>query len=105
MKDFPLLARVCVRPGLDMLALREAGYNSTDSYFTGKSRFNSSVIGWAGHTKDGKVKLDSIEGLFEGLKQNVSLSAHLDSIIVTTIHEQKVTLKTYLIFVTSISYM
>ena len=93
MKDFPLLTRVCVRPGFDMAALREAGYNSTDSYFTGKSRFNSSVIGWAGHTKDGKVKPDSIEGLFEGLKQNVSLSAYLDSIMVTTIHEQKVTLK------------
>ena len=72
MKDFPLLARVCVRPGFNMLALREAGYNSTDSYFTGKSRFNSSVIGWAGHTKYGKA-VGKVEELFDSFKQNVSL--------------------------------
>ena len=60
MKDFPLLAKVCVRPGFDMLALRKAGYNSTDSYFTGKSKFNSSVIGWAGHTQDGNREAGSI---------------------------------------------
>ena len=53
MKEFPLLTKVCVRPGFHMAALREAGYTSPDSYFTGKSRFNSSLIGWAGHTKGG----------------------------------------------------
>ena len=91
MKDFPLLTRVCIRPGFKMAALREAGYNSTDSYFTGKSRFNSSVIGWAGHTEDGNV-LGKVEEIFDNVKQTVSLKKHLDSIIVTTIQGQKVTL-------------
>ena len=40
MKDFPLLTRICVSPGFDMEALLKAGYNSTNSYFSGKSRFN-----------------------------------------------------------------
>ena len=91
MKDFPLLTRVCIRPGFDMPALWRAGYHSTDGFFSGKSRFNSSVIGWAGHTEDGEV-VGKVEDLFDSLKQNVSLKTHPHSIIVTTTLGQKVTL-------------
>ena len=91
MKDFPLLTRVCIRPGFDMPALWKAGYHSTDGFFSGKSRFNSSVIGWAGHTKDGEV-VGKVEDLFDSLKQNVSLKTHLYKITVTTTLGRKVTL-------------
>ena len=91
MKDFPLLTRVCVRPGFDMVALRRAGYFSTDGYFSGKSMFNSSLIGWAGHSKDGKVA-GTVEELFDTVKQNVSLKNYSFSIIVTTMLGGKIAL-------------
>ena len=91
MKDFPLLARICIRPGFDILALREAGYNSVDGYFSGNSRFNRSVIGWAGHTQDGKV-VGKVEEIFDKVKQNVSWKNHYFSVTVTTTLGQKVTL-------------
>ena len=69
MKDFPLLTRICIHPGFDMTALREAGYLSVDNYFLGRSMFNGSVIGWAGLTKDGQV-VGKVEEVFDKVKQN-----------------------------------
>ena len=74
-----------------MTALREAGYLSVDNYFSGNSRFDSSVIGWAGHTQDGKV-VGKVEEVFDKVKQNVSLKNQNFSVQVTTISGQKVTL-------------
>ena len=91
MKDFPFLTKICIRPGFDILALREAGYNSVDGYFSGNSRFNRSVIGWAGHTQDGKV-VGKVEEIFDKVKQNVSWKNHYFSVTVTTTLGQKMTL-------------
>ena len=92
MKDFPLLTRICIHPGFDITALREAGYLSVDNYFSGRSRFNSSMlVGWAGHTKDGKV-IGKVEEIFDKVKQKVSLK-NLDFFVqVTTLSGRKVTL-------------
>ena len=55
--DFPLVIKVCVNPGLNQTALKEIGYKDTWDYFLGRSSFNSSVYGWAGHTKNsGNIK-------------------------------------------------
>ena len=55
--DFPLVIKVCVNPGLNQAALQELGYKGTWEFFLGQSRFNRSVYGWAGHTKNsGKIK-------------------------------------------------
>ena len=91
MKDFPLLARICIHPGFDMPALRRAGYNNADGYFSGNSRFNRSVVGWAGHTQDGKV-VGKVEEIYDAVKQNVSLKNHYFSVTVTTILGRIVTL-------------
>ena len=74
-----------------MTALREAGYFNVVGYFAGKSKFNGSVIGWAGHTEDGKV-VGKVEEVFDKVKQNVSLKNQNFSVQVTTISGQKVTL-------------
>ena len=74
-----------------MTALREAGYFNVVEYFAGKSKFNGSVIGWAGHTEDGKV-VGKVEEVFDRVKQNVSLKNLDFSVQVTTLSGQKVTL-------------
>ena len=55
--EFPLDIKICAEPGFNETAIEEAGYaKSPWKYFTGVSRFNSSIVGWAGHTKDFGVK-------------------------------------------------
>ena len=51
--DFPVLFKICIKPGFNLTALQEVGYASTWEYFTGQSRYNSSLVGWAGHKNDG----------------------------------------------------
>jgi hypothetical protein len=51
--SFPITFKICVNPGFNETVLFEAGYASAFDYSFGWNRFNSSVGGWAGHTKDG----------------------------------------------------
>ena len=53
--DFPLDPKICVIPGFNQAALYDVGYEDTWQYFRGQSRFNESVYGWAGHTKDSGI--------------------------------------------------
>ena len=53
---FPVLFKICIKPGFDRDELRNAGYKHAGRYFLGESRFNSSVVGWAGHLPDGRIK-------------------------------------------------
>ena len=51
--QFPLHIKICAEPGFNETAIEEVGYeNSPWRYFYGISRFNSSIVGWAGHTQD-----------------------------------------------------
>ena len=50
---FPLLFKICFNPSFNSSAIEEAGYND---FFSGKSKFNSSLLGWAGHTSEGGVQ-------------------------------------------------
>ena len=78
-----------------MEALLKAGYNSTNSYFSGKSRFNHSVIGWAGHTEDGGIFGNALQ-TYDYVKQNISLRDILDSIHVKTLLGGRIFLNTEL---------
>ena len=51
--DFPVIFRVCTHPGFNTSQLRQFGYESITEYFSGRSSFNSSIIGWGGHSEDG----------------------------------------------------
>ena len=46
----PLSIRLCIKPSFDTLALEELGYADVYNYFLGRSRYNKTVIGWAGHS-------------------------------------------------------
>ena len=68
--DFPLLvAKICIIPGFNQTALYEAGYDDTGDYFMGQSRFNDSLYGWAGHTKDSGI-VGSVEEILERVSNN-----------------------------------
>jgi hypothetical protein len=78
---FPVLFKICIKPGFDRVELNNAGYKHAGRYFLGESRFNSSVVGWAGHLPDGKIKgnvsgkvcLQILRNLtfFEGVQEKV----------------------------------
>ena len=61
--QFPVLFKICIKPAFNLKELQNAGYHSIWDYFTGQSRYDKSVYGWAGHTKDGKV-YGSVQGLY-----------------------------------------
>jgi hypothetical protein len=54
--DFPLVFKICIKPGFNVTAVREMGYKTIYYYFTGTSWYNDSVVGWAGHTRAGGVQ-------------------------------------------------
>ena len=60
-KEFPVVFKICVIPGFNSTALNEVGYNDSWSYFLGKSRFDNSTYGWAGHSELGNDSLGSVE--------------------------------------------
>ena len=57
--DFPILFKICLNPGFDEDKIKEVGYYSLWSYFTGKGRWRNSnggtVYGWAGHWENGSI--------------------------------------------------
>ena len=67
--DFPLLIKVCAQPGFNQTALFEVGYSGLWQYFKGKSRFNSAVFGWAGHTYE-NTTWGSVGETFEKVRIN-----------------------------------
>ena len=63
--EFPLLFKICFNPSFNTSAVEEAGYTF---FISGKSKFNSSLLGWAGHTAEGGV-----QGTVEEMIEKVTL--------------------------------
>ena len=63
--DFPVLFKICLNPAFNEDKIKEVGYYSLWSYFTGKGRWRNSnggaVYGWAGHWENGSI-VSSIKG-------------------------------------------
>ena len=59
---FPLSIRICLFENDDKGArFQEYGYDDIVDYFLGRSMYNSSIVGWAGHTKNGST-FESVAG-------------------------------------------
>ena len=72
--DFPLCFKICIKPGFNAIVLNEMGYDTSDGsygYFSGRSRFNRSVFGWAGHTNTSGL-VDSVSGIYNRISLNAS---------------------------------
>ena len=71
MEQFPVVFKLCIKPGgYDLDKLQQSGYQTTTRYFYGRSRYNSSLVGWAGHREDGTV-MSTAEG--NAFSESVSL--------------------------------
>ena len=73
--NFPLIFRICIQPAFNKTALEETGYGHAFRYFQGRSMFNKSLFGWAGHTND-----SSTYGTVEEVYRKVSSFAPEDVI-------------------------
>ena len=51
---FPVIFKICLKPGLDLANLKKLGYETVKKYFVGTSRFNKNLTGWAGHRDSGE---------------------------------------------------
>ena len=61
--EFPLSFELCVEELADSnKRYNEVGYSDVWTYFYGMSKFNSSIIGWAGHKEDGST-FGSVKGI------------------------------------------
>ena len=59
---FPILFRICLFENKNQSArFTQFGYEDISGYFLGQSMFNSSVVGWAGHTINGST-FGQVEG-------------------------------------------
>ena len=67
--DFPLVFKVCIKPGFNDRELRKFGYRNSFMYLLGMSMFNKSTFGWAGHTPEGDV-VSNISGTQTDLNLN-----------------------------------
>ena len=61
-EHFPVVFKLCIKPGgYDLGKLNQFGYQTATHYFYGRSLYNSSLVGWAGHREDGTV-MSTAEG-------------------------------------------
>ena len=54
--ELPLIFKICPDPGFNLSAIREEGYDDIWHYFYGRSSFNNSIFGWAGHTNTSETR-------------------------------------------------
>ena len=65
--EFPLLFRICLFEHQNKTdRFQKYGYNDVVDYFNGVSKFNRSMLGWAGHAENGTT-LGSVAGKFGNL--------------------------------------
>ena len=66
-REFPVIIKICIKPGLDLVELSKVGYDGIYDYFDGISKYSNYdgkhnvSIGWAGHSKNGS-KIGKVEG-------------------------------------------
>ena len=65
--QFPVVLKICIIPGFNETAIREAGYNESWFYFHGQSKFNGSIFGWAGHNNRSET-LGEVEEIFKRVR-------------------------------------
>ena len=82
-REFPIIFKLCIKPGLDLDRLSKVGYDGITAYFDGTSKYNNYdgrsevYIGWAGHSKNGS-KISGVEGKsFNKFIKEVSPQKHM----------------------------
>ena len=61
--DFPIAFQLCIgENNYSHINYKDLGYDNLFDFFHGKSQFNDSIVGWAGHTENGS-SLGSVASL------------------------------------------
>lgn len=90
--DFPVIVKVCVIPGFNEKALREAGYQDTWFYFLGQSMFDDTKYGWAGHTNQSETtKVRTVEEVLDEIG-NYDIENVLQDIYVWTQDKESISI-------------
>ena len=64
-QNFPLIFKICPLPAFRGTAVfREVGYKTTHKYFLGRSMYNESIYGWAGHRNDSSGPLSTVDRVY-----------------------------------------
>ena len=64
-QNFPLIFKICPLPAFrDKAVFREVGYKTTHKYFLGRSMYNESIYGWAGHRNDSSGPLSTVDRVY-----------------------------------------
>ena len=66
--DFPVIFKLCFQKQNEDEMLQALGYRYMRDFYRGKSMYNGSLIGWSGHTEDGKT-LGTVDGRVEETKK------------------------------------
>ena len=64
---FPIIFKICMKPGFNVAALNREGYASITDYFLGQSRYNSSIYGWAGHTNTSETR-NTVDAIYQKIQ-------------------------------------
>jgi hypothetical protein len=83
-QDYPVVFKICVEPGWNASALKEAGYASPREYFSGESRYNRSEYGWAGHGEPAGVRQVLAKARLHTLEEAI------DSVVIWTLTNEPV---------------
>ena len=65
--EFPLIIKLCPDPAFNLSALQEEGYARIGDYFKGYSRYNRSILGWAGHTNESQIR-GSVDQVYQKIQ-------------------------------------
>ena len=64
--EFPILFQICVNEfnltNATNKKYHEYGYDGLWEYYRGESRYNSTIVGWAGHKKNHSTSIFTVEG-------------------------------------------
>ena len=59
---FPLSFKICAEGDRELKLYDKLGYDNKKEFIRGRSKHNDSIIGWAGHTRDGST-FGTVKGL------------------------------------------
>ena len=81
MNNFPLVFKLLLRPGYDIMSLEKEGYSDLDFYFHGYSKYGYGRVGWRGHNQDGSVRGDCRE-VFDRVKYTRNMTRMIKHILI-----------------------
>jgi hypothetical protein len=77
--DFPVVLKICVTPGFNLTAIKEMGYApDAYSYFLGRSNYNETILGWAGHSNSTPEVQGSVAEVLGRVRAHTALCMKLE---------------------------